>query len=372
MDEPTPHRGPDEAQTARAAAPGTGEPLLRDLFEPRVRSEARGETPSYDPNVGKLISSAARWMRLALTGWADEDDDVVTMLAPVAVEHLGKAALWSRSPALLVPLASHAEESLRILTDRPDLANARLRTIGLSVVLQRLERCLLSFPLSKEGARELVETRNGAIHVGARGRSESLLRDALSVCDAMLADLESDPREFYGDQYWNARDLLDKKRSEVEARVAAKLARARNHLTVLEERLGNGVFAEATTSLETDARFAIDPADFSSLTDTIAIDYECPECGSKGRLIGRLDAVPEVDWDVEKVGDSYESYPVGVYRLLRFSPQSFECNVCKLPLSGQDELAAARLPASTYDLDPGDLDDDFNIDQFARLHEDYD
>jgi len=371
MNLPTPQHGADEAQNA-LSGPRAGGPLLRDLFDPRARSDATGEGRTRDPNVEKLTSSAARWMRLALTGWADEDDAVVAMLAPVAVEHLGKATLWSRSPALLVPLANHAEESLRILTDRPDLANARLRTIGLSVVLQRLERCLPSFPLSKVGASELVETRNGAIHVGARGRSESLLRDALSVCDAMLADLDADPREFYGDQYLNARGLLDKKRSEVEAKVAAKLARARNHLTVLEERLGSGVFVEATASLEADARFAIDPAALSSLADTIAINYECPECGSKGRLIGRLDADPEADWDVEKVGDSYESYPIGVYWLLHFSPQFFDCNVCKLSLSGQEELAAGQLPASTYDLDPGDLDEDFDIDQFARLHEDYD
>ncbi len=64
------------------------------------------------------------------------------MLAPIGVEHLGKAALWRRHPALLVPLTPNAEESLHLLIGKPDLAHPRLRTIGLALVIQRLEKSL--------------------------------------------------------------------------------------------------------------------------------------------------------------------------------------------------------------------------------------
>lgn len=335
--------------------------------------ENGGDEPTRDPHVSTLMASARRWMRLSLTGWADEDHEAVSMLAPIALEHLGKATLWSRNPALLVPLAANAEESLRILTDVPDLSNPKLRTVGLAVVLQRLERCLPSFPLTKDRVNNLVDTRNGAVHAGARARSKEILRDALSLSQVMLSELDADPKTHYGDQFSNVQGLLDEKRSEVEARVSARMARARNHLAILEEKLGQPLFDDTMATLEADARFAIEPDSFSSFGDTIAIDQECPECASNGRLIGRLDAAAEVDWDVEKIGDTYETYPMGEYWDLTYSPQAFECNVCKLALNGYDELSAGRLPSTSFALEPSQLDDDFDIDSFARsIHDEWD
>jgi hypothetical protein len=288
------------------------------------------------------------------------------MLAPIALEHLGKAALWNRNPALLVPLSSNNEESPRILTAQPDLTNPRLKTVGLGVVLQRLERCIDPFPLSSDSVRIIGDTRNGSVHARLKGKSRQLLRDILSLCDALIEDIGTDSRSFYGDQEENVRGLLNEQRSEVEAAVAAKMARARNHLLVLEGKLGHDLFDDTAATLEADAPFAIDPGDWSSFRDSIAVNKGCPQCGRNGRLIGRLDADPEVDWDVEKIGDTYETYVSGTYWLLSFTPQSFQCNVCKLGLNGHDELAAARLPSGQYDIDTTELDDDFDVDEYTR------
>lgn len=331
-------------------------------------------TAENDPNLLVLISSASRWIRQALIAWADDDFAAVAMLAPIAAEHLAKAALWRRNPVLLVPLSSNAEESLHVLASKPDLANAKLKTVGLAVAIQRAERFLDPFPLSNESRRNLVDVRNGSIHVGVSGTSRHLLHDTLSLCNALLLDLEVDAREFYGDQETNVRGLLDARRTEVELVVSAKTARARNHLAMLEEKLGTEVFQQTSAALEAEAPFAIDPGDFSSFGDTIAVGRDCPVCGSVGRLIGRLDVDPQVDWDVEPMGDGhYESYVAGSYWDLSLSPQKFVCNVCKLALDGPDELASTGLTSARYNLEPNDLDEDFDVDEFARsLYENYD
>jgi hypothetical protein len=93
------------------------------------------------------VRSAARWIRDALTAWAEDDFPKVATLAPLAVEHLGKAVLWNANPALLVPLSQDAEASLFILVERPDLSASKLRTIGLKIVLGRLEMLLSGLPI---------------------------------------------------------------------------------------------------------------------------------------------------------------------------------------------------------------------------------
>ncbi len=60
----------------------------------------------------QLVRSAAKWIREAMDAWTEDDHQKVAMLAPLAVEHLGKAVLWKKHPALLVPLEKGAEASL--------------------------------------------------------------------------------------------------------------------------------------------------------------------------------------------------------------------------------------------------------------------
>ncbi|PRZ40897.1 hypothetical protein CLV47_11362 [Antricoccus suffuscus] len=113
-----------------------------------------------------LITSASRSIELALTAWSADDTWLVGVLAPTAVEHLGKVALWRRNPALLVKLTSNMELSLFILTTRATLADPRVRTIGLDEVLQRLDRCVDDFGLTKDEAGLITNARNGSVHVG--------------------------------------------------------------------------------------------------------------------------------------------------------------------------------------------------------------
>lgn len=319
-----------------------------------------------DPEVDALVASASRWMGRALTGWADDDPETVGLLAPIAVEHLGKAALWARNPALLVPLANNAESSLHILAGSPSITHPKLRTIGLAVLLDRLERCMDAFPLSNQEKKFLADTRNGAVHVAAKAQSTQIICEALRMCAALVEDLGLEPHSFFGDQHDNVLGILDEQQSEIAARVLVKKARAQKRMAELEDKLDGAVFAELTARLEATAREAFD----SWITEA-DIDHPCPVCGSQGRLGGFLDVVGDVDWDVEKVGDTYESYPVGFWEL-HFTPMGFGCNVCRLELDRHDELASAGLPSRVYALDRNALDDDFDIDDYAHTSEDFD
>lgn len=74
-----------------------------------------------------------------MRAWANGNYDKVALMAPLALEHLGKAVLWRCNPVLLTPLGDNAEASLMSLATAPSLGSPKLRTIGLKQVLDRVE-----------------------------------------------------------------------------------------------------------------------------------------------------------------------------------------------------------------------------------------
>jgi hypothetical protein len=305
--------------------------------------------------VSELVGSAAQWFDEALKAWSEDDFAKVALLAPLAIEHLGKAALWRKNPALLAPLDQSAEASFIMLTTKPDLQSPQLRTVGLSGLLSRLEKVADLTMLEPKRRKRLVDVRNGAVHAGTALQSRHILLDCLALASELLRDLERDSRTFYGDHYAAVGVLLDEKRSEVAHKVAAKRVRARRSLTRLEEQLGETGFQEATNRLESEVDDVFDPKDFGGWSRWAAIQ-ECPECGSSARLFGDVDSSDQPDWDVEPTpGGGYEAVLVGIYREVFFTPEAFACNVCKLVLTGTDELREAGLPSSKFEPDPSQL-----------------
>src|SRR5688500_11477025 len=88
-----------------------------------------------------LAVSAASWLDDAMKCWAAGDYAKVGLLAPMAVEHLGKAVLWRNNPVRLVQLDEKDESSLFTLATNPHLG-AAIRTITLRQVLNRAEKVL--------------------------------------------------------------------------------------------------------------------------------------------------------------------------------------------------------------------------------------
>lgn len=327
------------------------------------------------PEVGKsknwaddLTMSSKKWLADAMRAWTEDDFAKVAVLAPLAVEHLGKAVLWSINPVLVVPLSQDAEHSLMTLATKPDLADPRVRTVGLSMLLRRLEQTMGSLPIDRKRCTRMVEIRNGAIHAGSPTSSRYVLLDCLVLIKSLLEKLDEDQNKFFGEHHLNVKELLEQKRTEVGHTVAAKRARARLHLTELEERLGETAFREVTDLLEQQAEL-LDTEDFGA--SLYAIKRTCPECGSEGRLLGRLDGEAEPDWDVEPVGGGeYQAYLAGVIWTLTFYPQVFTCNVCRLTLADQEELREAHLSTTPEEIQMEDLGEDFDP-MLLDAHQDF-
>ncbi|MEV0361610.1 hypothetical protein [Nocardia fusca] len=78
---------------------------------------------------------------------------------PLAVEHLGEAVLWKKNPVLVVPLAPEAETSLVELATVPSLTDPKHRTIGLELLLSRIDTAIGALPLNPAGTDELRAAR---------------------------------------------------------------------------------------------------------------------------------------------------------------------------------------------------------------------
>ncbi|MDF3310462.1 hypothetical protein P3H15_36200 [Rhodococcus sp. T2V] len=310
-----------------------------------------GSAVAHDHDVAQLVESAAAWIDEALKAWSENDYGKVAVLAPLAVEHLGKAVLWNENPVLVVPLTQDAEATLFGLATEPRLADPKLRTVGLATLLRRLDSLLGGLPIGKSQRTRMVEVRNGAMHVGTPAQSRHVLIDSLAVCNVMLEKLGRQSSHFYRDHHDSVQELMDQKRTEVGHHVTAKRARARRHLTELETRLGPDVFDEATHRLEDEAPETLDSIHLGP--GEWAIDRDCPECGSRGRSFGPI--------DLEPMGyDGDEPSQFSLEWEIAFTPKGFACNVCRLSLSGAQELQECSLPAFRHEVDIEKFGDNFD------------
>lgn len=303
-----------------------------------------GAAAAPDP-VGHLTRRAASWLGDAMDAWYRNDHDKVAALAPLAVELLGKAVLWRRHPALLVPLSQDAETSLISLITEPNLTAAGLRTIGLTTVLSRLER-LLGLPVEASRRRRLVEVRNGAVHVGASATARHVLLDALRLCRELTGHLEVSFDRWCGDHLDAIQHLLDEQQSEVARQVAAKRTQAARVVTSMEHWAGPDQVSSMVQRLESERWAALALTDAGDRHDLCA--QRCPACTRAGCLTGRSEAT------LINESDGYFQYDVA------FTPQGFACNVCRLRLSGSDELAEAGLPHKPFRPLGQDLPPDFD------------
>lgn len=308
-------------------------------------------------------------MAEALGAWLAEDFDGAAASAPMAVELLGKAALWKLNPVLLVPLETKQEAALVDLATEPSLESPSLRTIGLKIALGRLTRVHGDLPVPTQRQDRLVHCRNGSLHVGtlpisgddgAEVTARQVLADALTLCDVFLVRLERSTSDFYGDRLGVAQDILREQRSDVEHRVARRLSQAQERLEAWREHVDDeDVWLASVGELEAAAPHTIRPEDFG--LEMGGVSKNCPACDSDGRLLGRIDV--EGDVDIEGGPDGPEYYN---FWRIHFYPRAFACNVCKLTLSSAQELVAAGLSVENLELHEDDLGDDFSAAEWAE------
>jgi hypothetical protein len=330
---------------------------MTTTWTPAWKRSETGEDTAVRRGERTLVASASAWMQEALLAWSENDFKKVSAVAPLGVEHLGKAVLWWTSPTLLVPLTRDAEPALFALATKPDLDDPRLKTVGLSGVFERLVQLLPDFPIDDKARKRMVSVRNGAMHVGTSSTSRNVLLDSLTVCRVLLDHLGQDPKGFYGEHLRSALGLMDEKRTELGDRVAAKRAKAARDLASLGARFDDWIEDRETEAEE------LSPNDFGA--DLWGMAQNCPECGHRGRLFGRV----EVDPQIEEHTPVDDTAPPDAYLAgwnIDLYPEAFECRVCELILHGRDEVAAAGLPSGRQEISTDDLGYDFDPATYAE------
>jgi hypothetical protein len=241
------------------------------------------------------------------------------------LEHLAKACLAKRSPALLTELRNESNFAslLRLLDIEAGPPPRQLRTVGLRDALARVRVIGVVSRASERDLKTLVDLRDGVVHAAQDDEVEDQLLVAfVQHADALLQDLERDRAEFWAPQLAVADALLMEAADKVERRVRVSIAAAKANF---EQRWGR-----------------IDPGIVSAVKRLAPADpgpegmlHACPVCGATGIADGM-----EFDWENESDELRGHGAPVGI---VGFLPILFACGTCGLELWGAEELDAAGL-----------------------------
>jgi hypothetical protein len=260
-----------------------------------------------------FYDSARDFARTALEAHHAQDYRRMAVDAGTALEHLVKACLATRSPALLVELRGEANfQSLLWLLGMPGQQLRQLRTVGLRDALQRVKSFVVS-PASDADLRTLVDLRDGTVHAAMNEELEERLMAAFAQhADALLSDLGRDRSVFWGSQLDVVDALLADASDKIKHRVQVMLAGARAQF---EQRYGSEPpeLIELVRQLEPDRE-----------PEPPTLQVPCPVCQTPGAVLGTDD----------------EEAPPGV---IRIDVDGFSCRICGLRLRSKAEMAAAGL-----------------------------
>lgn len=291
----------------------------------------------FPPTTDDLCGSAQEFARSSINAHVSRKHHLVALYAGTSLEHLAKASLTSRSPALIGEL--RGEDSFRplllLLKIPAGSTPPPRRTVGLRVALQRA-RLLVTSNASWDHLMTLADMRDGTVHAAANDEVEDQLMVAfVQHADALLADLGRERGAFWGPQLDVADTLLAYASNRVAHRVQVKLAAARANFAGYD----NANLLQAIRQWAAVEALSRDQA-----------HTECPACRSEGVASGFRHV------DVSE----HETDPSG--NILRpiltvwFAAESFACPVCGLRLDSSAEMTAAEME-ETWDEGPEQVDE---------------
>lgn len=290
---------------------------------------------------GAFYESACDFAQRALQAHHARQFRRAALEAGTALEHLAKACLARRSPALLVELrrGEGSFESLLRLLEIPGGARLQdVRTVSLRDALGRVGK-LVKSDVPKETLMALADMRDGTAHAALDNEvEEALIVAFVQHADALLADLGKQR-----DNFWATycplvdallKDASDKVTHQVEVMIEASRASFNDRYSGMPEEV-----------LEVVRRLS-EP----QTVEDNELESGCPACESEGVKTGYY----HIEWDDQDVGQ--------VARLggtVWFVPELFACHVCGLRLDSTPELRAAHMNnwleiegADPYDYEP--------------------
>jgi hypothetical protein len=252
----------------------------------------------------------------------------VPLDAGTALEHLAKACLAQRSPALLAELKSETSVNslIGLLRIEGAAVPAKIRTVGLSGALTRAGLFVRS-KAAKDDLQILVDMRNGTVHAAEDTEVEERILAAFAQqADALLTDLDRDRGDFWRGQLLVVDALLEDASDKLAHRIEVRLAAA---AAMLERR--------TTTDGEAVITLLRSVSESAPLTAPQRL-HKCPVCDSFGIATGQHTVEWEVtDWDKESLEPTHAEGEVW------FTAHAFHCQVCGLRLDSEAEIDAAGI-----------------------------
>jgi hypothetical protein len=304
------------------------------------------------PLSESLAASAQSFGRSGLQAFAGGDAAVFLLHAGTALEHLSKSLLASLHGSLIA--SPNDFDSLLHLTDLSKHAGtppAQMRTITLTMALERAGKIVPELANLKTSLQPLVDGRNGVVHAAIvdPAAAERVVVPYLRACDLLLAGMDRDRAEFWGDllEVVDAREAASAEAATIRA--LDKLAAARAAFKVRYDSLNSDVRAALLGAIA--ASYAPEKYEQTLL--------DCPVCSTPALVEGTI----SVDWQPDFDYDDGEMYVAGAYPEVTIFPQRFECRACGLSLEGRAELEAGKVPRSwtLEDIDPDDFVDELAV-----------
>lgn len=295
---------------------------------------------AFPPSADDLCDSAKEFARNSIDAHVYRKHHLVALYAGTSLEHLTKACLTRRSPALIVEL--RGEDSFRplllLLEITAGSTPLSLRTVGLRGALQRA-RLLITSSANWDHLMTLADMRDGTVHAAANDEvEEQLVVTFVQHANALLADLGRDRHEFWGPQLNVVNTLLADASDRTVHSIEVKLAAARAKFDVYDADLLQAIRQWA---------------DLRVLDTDYEAHYQCPACHSQGVATGLRD-VRASDHERDPGGNVLRPI-LNVW----FSAESFVCPICGLRLDSSAEITAAGMESTRDEGLPYDEDEDY-------------
>ena len=282
-------------------------------------------------NSEALLSKSKVYMGRAMTSKGDGELDEYQLWASLALELLGKAALASRHPSLIVD-PTHwpslfVAAGLNVTTD--------VKTITAKTLFERLTHLAPRFDKSvQDFCMRISERRNAELHSGdlpfKTMRLEAWEANYWHAADIVLRFLNSSLEEWLGAADAAApRQILAEAAAALDASVKEQVKAAATNAIAIRKAEREALIRQAE---------ALDPDDalplFQKLHDHIWRE-SCPACRNSAFMAGEQSG--------ETISHETEEYAMWEIVDREFVGEAFVCLVCGLTLSSSDELIAAEL-----------------------------
>lgn len=278
-----------------------------------------------------LHAKSKVYMSRAMTRKAQGDLDEYQLWASLALELLGKAALASRHPSLVVdPMhwqSLFVAAGINITTD--------VKTITAKTLFERLTHLVPRFDKTvQKFCMDIAERRNAELHSAdlpfRTMRLEAWEARYWHACDAILRHMLSSLEDWLGAADAAApRQLLDEAAAALVAATELRVQAARQGFMELKKSERERLHAEAEL-LDPQQQGALFPNRYDEVWAAA-----CPACGCRAFATGE-----QTGEDITKEPDEYAMWEI-VDR--EFVAEEFKCPTCDLSLSGSEELEAAGL-----------------------------